>query len=108
MRNVSLHLILMLLLVATSGCTSLLYFPTDYMYLDPAKINASPQEHELTLSSGDKVYGWYFKAQQQPARGVVLLFHGNGQNRSAHYLSLYWLTEKGYDLAVFDYPGDGN
>ncbi len=40
-------------------------------------------------------------------KGFILFFHGNGQNRSSHYLALSWVLEKGYDFFIFDYQGYG-
>lgn len=103
----SLTRIFFISFLALAGCSSLLYYPTDFIYVDPKKISAEPEEHEFALDDGIKIQGWYFRAKEKPAKAVVLFFHGNGQNRSSHYLSLFWLVEKGYDLAVFDYPGYG-
>jgi alpha-beta hydrolase superfamily lysophospholipase len=36
-----------------------------------------------------------------------VLFHGNAQNLTAHYLQFAWVLKHGYDLFVFDYPGYG-
>ncbi len=90
-----------------TGCSSLLYYPTRAIYVDLKKLNPPPEERTLDLGGGMTSYGWYFKAQPGPSKGVILFFHGNGQNRSAHFLSLYWLTREGYDLAIYDYPGYG-
>ncbi len=99
-------IVLKLTFLILTGCSNLLYYPTDILYMNPERLPASFEETEIALSDGTKIQGWYFKSKKPP-KAVVLLLHGNGQNRSSHYISLYWLIENGYDLAVFDYPGYG-
>lgn len=115
-----------------TGCTSLLYVPTKTMYVDKEKLDPPPEEWLFSArgsepdskvsesdgkvsESGGKVSednkqilrGWYFSSAQK-SRAVVVYFHGNGQNRSAHFLGLYWLVKEGYDVFIFDYPGYGD
>lgn len=40
---------------------------------------------------------------QAPSKGLILQYHGNAQNLTAHYQSLHWLVAEGYDLLTFDY-----
>ncbi|MGE0529565.1 MAG: alpha/beta hydrolase [Bdellovibrionales bacterium] len=75
--------------------------------MNVSKLHPAPEDRVVELSTGLKVHGWYFRSPKQPARAVIVFFHGNAQNRSSHFLALYWIVEKGYDLAVFDYPGYG-
>jgi uncharacterized protein len=107
MKAFVLKLIFAAFFLSSFGCSGLLYYPTDVLYMNPEKLSASFEEHEISLADGTKIQGWYFHSTKIPPRAVVLFFHGNGQNRSSHYLSLYWLIENGYDLAIFDYPGYG-
>jgi hypothetical protein len=46
--------------------------------------------------------------QGQSPVGTVVQFHGNAENMTSHFLSLYWMTEAGYDLFTFDYRGYGS
>lgn len=89
------------------GCSQLLYYPTDIMYVNPVRLKSKYENHEISLANGVRVQGWYFQSPIPQPKGVILFFHGNGQNRSAHYMSLFWIVKEGYDLAVFDYPGYG-
>jgi hypothetical protein len=45
--------------------------------------------------------------KSEKKKPLIVQFHGNAQNMSAHYLSLKWLVEKGHDLFIFDYQGYG-
>jgi fermentation-respiration switch protein FrsA (DUF1100 family) len=91
-----------------SGCSSLLYAPNNALYVDPKQVQLAYEEI-IFKSEESKLHGWYFTqtAFAKP-RGVILFFHGNGQNRSSHFLALKWVLEKGYDYFIFDYRGYGD
>lgn len=93
--------------LVVTGCSSVLYYPTRHIYVDLKKLNPAPEEKQLQLDDKVVSHGWFFKAQGGPSKGTILYFHGNGQNRSAQFLNLYWLVREGYDLAIYDYPGYG-
>lgn len=97
----------MLIFLTNLGCSNLLYYPTRSLYVDMNMLKPLPEEVSFELEEGQKVYGWYFQSENSHPRSVVVFFHGNGQNRSAHFYSLYWLLQEGHDLAIFDYPGYG-
>lgn len=40
-------------------------------------------------------------------RGLVVQFHGNAQNITAHWWGSRWLVKRGWDLLVWDYSGYG-
>jgi uncharacterized protein len=90
-----------------SGCSSMLYYPSEELFIDTSILKHQPEDVHINLDKERLAHGWYFSAVQRPARGVVLYFHGNGENRSTHFMSMYWLIDQGYDLAIFDYPGYG-
>ncbi|MCF8060431.1 MAG: alpha/beta hydrolase [Bacteriovoracaceae bacterium] len=55
-----------------------------------------------------RLHSWLFKSDVlRGEEGLVVLFHGNAQNLSSHYLSVSWLTRFGYDVWVWDYRGYG-
>lgn len=92
----------------TLGCSALLYYPSKVRFTNPDRLIIKPKEIHLKGKDGLDVVAWYFR---QPApirsRGRILFFHGNGENLSTHFLLLYWVVEKGYELIAFDYPGYG-
>lgn len=55
---------------------------------------------------GTRLHSWYFPADQK-SKGIAVLFHGNAQNLSAHYLALSWMVRHHYDVWVWDYRGYG-
>ncbi|MFC1589503.1 alpha/beta hydrolase [Pseudomonadota bacterium] len=60
----------------------------------------------IETSDKIKLHGWKLLAKDE-VRGTVLFFHGNGQNISTHFANVYWLTDYGYDVYLFDYRGYG-
>ena len=89
-----------------TSCGHLFYYPDDRLYVDFKKLEIEPKQIELQTSDNKKFYGWYFKASDKP-KGKILFFHGNGQNRSAHFFALYWILKENYDFFIFDYPEYG-
>jgi uncharacterized protein len=94
------------LLLTLTACTSLFYHPTkeEYFNVDTAKIER--QEIHLTTQDQKKLNGWYFPRQKE-SKGLVLFFHGNAENITSHFVTLFWFVEEGYDYALFDYRGYG-
>ncbi|MCB0347335.1 MAG: alpha/beta fold hydrolase [Bdellovibrionales bacterium] len=101
-----IYLLLFLLSFQVTGCTSLFYQPTrdEYHDVDTSKI----QRDVISLETSDhkKLNGWYFP-QKKKSKGLVLFFHGNAENITSHFVTLFWFTEAGYDYALFDYRGYG-
>ncbi len=99
-----------MLAIFLSSCTSMLYAPDRIMYVDRKKLNPQPEDVNFsaqTVAGEQGLVGWYFASSPKP-KAVIVYFHGNGQNRSAHFMGLYWLIKEGYDLFIFDYPGYGD
>lgn len=90
------------------GCSSLLYYPTREEHVDRAKMPLKPEDVEFVSEDGTRLHGWYFHAQPEARKNCTLLFfHGNAQNISTHFFSLYSAPIHGYDFFIFDYRGYG-
>lgn len=106
------------------GCSSLMYYPSQQLFYDPKKLGVETEDIWVQLQSGERVNGWWISARPQKseagaikslkqsaqpthAKGTIVQFHGNAENMSAHYASLLWLINEGYNLVTFDYPGYG-
>lgn len=50
--------------------------------------------------------GWWFSAKNN-SQDTIVFVHGNAGNVSTHSASVYWLTNHGYNVFVFDYRGFG-
>ncbi|MDH4469227.1 MAG: alpha/beta hydrolase [Bacteriovoracaceae bacterium] len=93
-----------------TGCSHLFYYPDKTIYDDPSKHKIIFEDYFLPLDSKMKLHVRYFPSNlssQKKSWAVVLQFHGNAQNLSSHYGSVYWLTQSGIDVVTFDYRGYG-
>jgi hypothetical protein len=104
--------LLIFLMLLISGCSSVFYQPTGIQYSSPDQFELKHDEFFFKTKEPveDKVdlHAWHIKSKTAtPPKGLVVLFHGNAQNISAHYLSVAWMTNQGYDVFVFDYRGYG-
>ena len=95
-----------LILFGGAGCSSMMYYPTSIQYVEGPELEKSREIVKFKSLDGTALSGWFFKAHQ-PYRGTIVQFHGNAENMTSHFFSLYWLVEQGYDLFTFDYRGYG-
>ncbi|MDH5387524.1 MAG: lysophospholipase [Gammaproteobacteria bacterium] len=102
-----LKILLSLMLSGTlSACTHLLFQPQRIQYATPDRLGVMYEDVEIKTSDQIKIHGWKLLARGE-VQGTVLFFHGNGENISTHFAHVYWLTEYGYDVYLFDYRGYG-
>lgn len=107
--------VLALVGVGVGGCSSMLYYPTHEQYTSrktaAKQLGTAVDDVWIPTSDQGKVHGWYLHAKDSTERsgalGVVLFFHGNGQNLTSHYRSLGWLVDHAFDVLIFDYRGYG-
>lgn len=60
------------------------------------------------MKDGLQISAWYFGNPSFKSNKPLLLFaHGNGENLSTHFRSLYWILDHQIDFVVFDYRGYG-
>lgn len=90
-----------------TGCSSFFYYPSRLKFYSPEKVNLREEDVFFKNSLGDSIHGWWFAAKTPKAKGTVVLFHGNAENITTHFLLLYWLPAEGYNYLIFDYPGYG-
>lgn len=97
--------LLLVFILALSGCSSLIFMPQRMTYVTPAMLRLNSDD--IFFRSGhDILHGWWLHAKGPP-KGTILFVHGNAQNISAHIASVYWLPRYGYDVFLFDYRGYG-
>lgn len=89
-----------------SACTHLLFYPQRVQFATPDRLGVMYEEVEIQTSDSIKLHGWKLLAKEE-AHGTVLFFHGNAENISSHFANVYWLTDYGYDVYLFDYRGYG-
>lgn len=88
------------------GCNHLYYYPDRELWLDPTQFKGGFKDVWFRSADGVKLHGWLL-FPEIPAKGVVVHFHGNAQNLSAHSGFSYWLASHGYYVWMFDYRGYG-
>ncbi|MEN9724179.1 MAG: putative lipoprotein, partial [Pseudomonadota bacterium] len=102
-----------LLIVGTmvaSGCSHLAYQPSRFHYGYPERAKIHYEKVDFKSRDGTALTGWFFPAVKRNSRGpipTVIQFHGNAENMTSHFFSLYWLIEAGYNVFTFDYRGYG-
>ncbi len=90
------------------GCNNLFFQPDDIVYFDIAKSGISYREEFLKSTDGVIVHTVWLRSEVEPARGVVVQFHGNAQNLTAHGGYAAWLIHEGFNVVLFDYRGYGS
>lgn len=92
-----------------SSCSQLFYYPNSILYSDPQDNGFKLNEVRFETKDGHSLHGWHFPntLDAKKPKGLVLFFHGNAQNISAHYPHLMWAREQGLDYFIFDYRGYG-
>lgn len=102
------RLILGLLVLGLSGCSSLLFFPEPGLPFTPQKAKLEFRDVTLIAADGTRLHGWWMPAKPGgQVKGTVLHLHGNGGNLAWHLGGSYWLPEQGYQVLMIDYRGYG-
>lgn len=100
------RVVLMVMLVMLTGCTSLIFQPLRPHYMTPDILGVLYEDINLQVSDDVRLHGWKLLAENN-TNGSVLYFHGNAENISTHFANVHWLTEYGFDVYLFDYRGYG-
>ncbi len=108
MKNGVNLLIILFGIFGLSACNSLLYFPNSTRYVNEKKLEFQPTEVVLPYKEHSDHLSWYFESDQKNRKPITIVFtHGNGQNMSAHFRSLYWSVFEGFNFLIVGYPGYG-
>lgn len=86
------------------------YQPSPDLFVSPERVKVEAKEINLVSADGTKLWAWHLKLQQRESfkpKALLLFFHGNAQNMSAHYLNTIWLLKQGLEVIVFSYRGYG-
>ncbi|MEW6250125.1 MAG: alpha/beta hydrolase [Planctomycetota bacterium] len=92
------------------------YYPDRRQYDRPGDFGLVHEEVRFRTRDGVELAGWWLPAQsgtsrppaESAARGIVVHFHGNAANISAHVALVEWLPRAGYHVLMFDYRGFGD
>ncbi len=104
-KTLVLTLFTLAFLLLLTNCNFLLYYPSDRVYNEEllAKYDAST----ITSKSGNTLHTVYLSKKEDPAKALIVHFHGNARNITAHYRAFAWTLDYGYDLLSWDYSGYG-
>ena len=93
------------LLALACSCSQLFYQPLRGALIAPERFGVTPEEVWLESKDRVKLHAWVIRAKNP--HSTLLLFHGNAENMSTHFLNMLWIAEQGVDLLIFDYRGYG-
>lgn len=107
-KNFKLNLLNILGIFILTGCSSFIYYPDRYLYVNPKALKHVPTEVLLEAPNLPVLLGWEFHpSKKKGPKRCIAYFHGNGQNRSSHIAQIFWIIDRGFHLYTFDYPGYG-
>ncbi len=90
------------------ACSHLMYYPSKLKFVDESKISSKHEDIFFTAEDGTKLHGKYFhNTLNKKPKAVLVFFHGNAENLTTHFMTLYWILDFQYDYFIFDYRGYG-
>ncbi|NWL78277.1 alpha/beta hydrolase [Pseudomonas taiwanensis] len=102
------RLLLIVFTLFLQGCSSLLFYPDQYLPFTPEKAKLAYRDISLTTADGTRLHAWWLPAKPGvEVKGTVLHLHGNGGNVATHLGGSWWLPEQGYQVLLLDYRGYG-
>jgi len=100
-----LKLLNVALLFGLFSCSNIFFMPDRYQHYAPESMGLKYRNIYFESKDKTRLHSWLFP--QKETKGLVVLFHGNAQNLSSHFLSVPWLVKRGFDVWVWDYRGYG-
>jgi len=100
------YIILLVTVVALTGCTHLVFQPMRQHVLEPSQIKLEAEDQWIKTDDGINLHAWWLPHQGRE-QGTILFLHGNAENISTHIGSVWWLPQYGYNVLLFDYRGYG-
>lgn len=104
-----MRVLILLSIICCVGCSHLMYYPSKLTFVDTNKLPIKPVDVNFNSEDGVKLHGWYFHnpSFKNKPKATLVFFHGNAENITTHFGSLYWLLDFNYDYFIFDYRGYG-
>jgi len=94
-------------------CLLMFIFQSRYVYFPSRAISATPaalplpfEDVRFVTSDSKRIAAWFVPAD--PARGTILICHGNGGNIGDRLHAIQLFHELGLNVCIFDYRGYGN
>ena len=100
-----MRLFLLFTAILLSSCSNIFLQPDRNQHYAPEYLGLKYKNIYFESLDQAILHSWFFP--QKKRKGLVVLFHGNAQNLSSHFLSASWMVREGYDVWVWDYRGYG-
>ena len=98
--------LVLLLSLSLASCSHLIFQPFEQHLYSPEIFDVRYQDLWLDVEEGIRLHGWLLEPAGEKI-GTVLYLHGNAENISTHFGAVYWLTQHGYEVTLYDYRGYG-
>ncbi len=105
--KLKIQMLFIILICSLTACQSIFYHPDALEYSDLNIIPFANERFYIETPGQPRLYAWLLKTRQKQKRGIVIQFHGNAQNMTAHAAYLEWFLDQGFDVLTFDYRGYG-
>ena len=92
--------------VTRAAMNSLLFFPSRTVTEPSSGTRLPVEDMAVATADGERLHAWWVAAPE-PARGHVLLCHGNAGNITSRMAHARLLCGIGFDVMLFDYRGYG-
>lgn len=99
--------IISLAALTLAACTNLFLQPDRALHARPERFGAVWEEARFASADGTPLTGLWFPPRGGADKGVVVQFHGNGENMTSHFVYSHWLALEGWGVLAFDYRGYG-
>lgn len=93
------------ILLCTQSCSNIFYLPSNQIVMTPKDIGITYEDIWIETPNEPKLHAWYLPAKEPIA--TVLFLHGNAENISTHFQSVYWMPSQGLSVLLLDYRGYG-
>lgn len=89
-----------------SACNHLFYHPDAVEYRESGSYPFPVKELEIPREGQGPLHAWLLN-DTETSKGLILHYHGNAQNLTAHVSFSDWFASEGYTVLIFDYSGYG-
>ncbi|VAW50469.1 hypothetical protein MNBD_GAMMA06-1592 [hydrothermal vent metagenome] len=102
-ENFKMYRVLLLIcIIFLASCSNFLFIPIKPYPVTPDVAGILYDDIFIKTADGTRLHGWKMYTGKKK-KGVIVFFHGNGDNVSTQMPNTFWLVKEGYDLYVFDY-----
>jgi pimeloyl-ACP methyl ester carboxylesterase len=99
--------ILFVSIMLLTSCSFIIYQPDKFLHAHPDQFQTKFNNFTFSSLDGTKLSGMKLFAKSGKAKHLLIYFHGNAQNLTAHFMNTIWMMNHDYDVLIFDYRGYG-